>query len=293
VSLTIAKGGTLADLNYNPLKFWASSISIKVQGFMDVWYGPNASNTPIDINGNTKDYIDVTGTSGVLTYVGQKGVVDTFKNVPVMVENGGTFSVKGGSLVVQGNVNGTVPNISNNASVYVKDTGSTVQLSSLATLECDSDYYQASGTLETVDVTVCNLFDGVNGSGTATIAGGFLFIALDGNPFDYGTFFIGCKQLNFGGTYHPKIAGNNSGAATHDTLDLTSGNGATLNLQGSSALDVTVNNQPVAGQKYSWPIIYAGSFTNNQFNTTGSNPNTPGLKYGPAQATEYDLTYGT
>jgi hypothetical protein len=158
-------------------------------------------------------------------------------------------------------VKGAIPTITQNASVYLTDPNpaprqSTIQLSESATLECDNDYYQDAGALETMDTTHCVLQDRADSSGTATIAGmGWLIIALPGG---YGELDVNADTLRFAGTYSIGIAANMQGPGSCDLLQVT----GTTNLLGS-ALTVNVNNGPPALGS-NWKIIQDGVGKNIQ-----------------------------
>ena len=261
---TVGKEAILNDKSFTPLIFSNNTLVLTIQGEMDVYWGLLAANTLIlQDAGIGNCYIDVSG--GTLKYWGKQGTTDTLA-VPVFVHNGGTFAVStssssapGGKLIVTGAVQQT-----QNASVYMTDASSSVQLARQATLECDSDYNQANGSLETLDTTTCTLQDRTDSSGTATISGGSLLIAAGAGI--YGELDVNCGNLNFAGSYHPAIKGNTGSPGISDLLKV-SGN---INLQGSS-LAVNVNGQPVGGN--TWTIITASNILND-FGTKTSTPQT-------------------
>jgi hypothetical protein len=182
--------------------------------------------------------------------------------VPVSV-NGGNFIVtsagsqpNGAKLIVQNKSGYTFPG-NKMYSVYMTGLTSTVQLSQSATLQCDNDYYQSLGTLETMDGTTCTLVDGANSNGTATIAGGYLKIDQP-NINQYATLNVNCDTLKFAGTYYVAINAQAQGAGSCDLLNVT----GTTNLQGAS-LYVYVNNAP-PNNGFSWVIIQVAAGKNIQ-----------------------------
>jgi hypothetical protein len=260
--IQINTGATLFDDAYSPLHFNANKVSIVDQGTMSVLWDQNA-NTLIDQTTPTSGcYLNVNG--GTLNYIGSSGVTNTFK-VPVLVQNGGTFSVAGGlnagsTLIVSGAVLGTT----NNTSVYMKDINSSVQLSQNATLECDNDYSQADGTLETMDATPCTLQDGQTGAGTVNIAGGSVTIC---QPGGFGVLNVNCNTLNFDGRYNPLIAG---AGGNQDVLNVS----GTVNLLAGSNLNITVAGQ--LAQNQDWVILASPNKLQNGF--AQNNEQAVGLK---------------
>ncbi len=255
VYFAVNTGATLTDWSYDSLQFSNNALQIYVAGTMYVYFGSGVS-TLIDPASFAKDYINVDG--GTLTYLGASTKTDDTFKVPVLVQGSGTFQLiacpgtnPGGKLTVQG----VVPGQTTNASVYMTGAASSVQLSQKATLEADGDYYQASGTLETMDTSTCTLQDGPKSTGTANIAGGRLIIVAVGPG--YAQLNINCASLNFAGTYYAAIAGNTGSPGTSDKLNLGSG---TIDLTGSS-LTVYVNGTPVNGN--TWIIIQSGNILNN------------------------------
>ena len=85
----------------------------------------------------------------------------------------------------------------NNVSVYMRGSASSVQLAYASTLECDNDYYQASGTLNTTDASPCTLQAGATSAGTATIASGLMIINVPN--VGYGELDVNAANLNFSG----------------------------------------------------------------------------------------------
>lgn len=252
VDLVVGSGATLIDKSYTPLKFDNSFVYLMIQGEMDVYYGTGTGATLIDINGNANDAIDVNG--GTLKYEGGGGITDTF-TAPVKVENDGTFMVfsyptqrTNATLIVSG----AYPGYTHGASVYLTDPvpvaqASSIQLSESATLVCVNDYYQDAGDLETTDITHCVLQDGASGGGTATIAGGELYV--DTQKGTYGELDVN-GSLNFAGTYYASVDGTKGGVGNCDLLNVT----GTTNLQGSS-LYVIVNNVTQQPQGKQWVIV--------------------------------------
>lgn len=256
VNFVINKNGTLDDQSYNSLKFTNSGVQIAVEGTMYVYYGTGTGITLIDNGGMSNDYINVNG--GYLQYNGSGNVTNDTFTVPVYVQNGGTFQLtispgqpNGGKLIVQDGSQYQFPNNSLE-SVYMTGPTSSVQLAYWDTLECDNDYYQANGTLETTDATTCTLQDGSQSKGTATIAGGVVWIDTLQNS--YGELDVNAATLNFGGNLTVSINGT-----TSDDNDWLSVSG-TINLQASSTLYVFVYGQ--AAQGNSWIIIQDESGNN-------------------------------
>jgi hypothetical protein len=265
----VAAGATLTDMSKATLKFTNTNLTIDVLGTMNVQYGTGAANTLLDATGFSNDYIDVTA-DGTLNYLGSGGVADTFKNMPVFLDDGNfivttaTGAPNNGRLIVTG----TVPNQANNASVYVTggDGTSTVQLSNGSTsrippagttLVCDNGYYQDSGTLETMDATTCQLqaSNAALNEGTVTIAGSS--VKIDQPNVGYGQLNILASTLNFGGQLVVAIDASNPDGPNNPggTADVLKVNGAT-NLQAGSTLTVFVNNGP-PNPKQKWVIINA------------------------------------
>jgi hypothetical protein len=273
VQFNINPGATLSDQGYNELTFQANGAVINDYGTMKVGYGTGAGSTLIDNAGFGNNYINVDG--GTLTYFGAGGVTDTF-NVPVYVQNAGTFSLTisnaaqkktGGYLIVKDNSGYKFPNNSLE-SVYMSESPSSVQLAYGDTLECDNDSYQVDGYLETTDGTTCTLQEGANSGGTAVINGGFLQV---NHPAGKGLQSSGVLKvkgnLNFAGQYDVGIQGNQSGQ--NGLLNVT-GN---MTLQAGNSLGVTINGALGNGN---WTIIDTGPNQNIAQFTNGANP-APGL----------------
>ena len=129
------------------------------------------------------------------------------------------------------------------------------------------DYFQDNGTLETTDATTCTLKDGSDGTGTAIITGGTVWIDNPGAG-TYGVFNVVAANLEFSGSLNVSVAGNTGSPGTSDLLNVS---GTTKLLQGSD-LYVNVKGQPVAGN--TWTIIQDGPGNNIQGNffDIGSNP---------------------
>jgi hypothetical protein len=278
VQLVVNKGATLKDLGYNALTFTASNLVTTIKGEMDVYYGTGTGITLIQPQNQnvTGCYIDVTG--GTLKYTGFTGVKDTFA-LPVLVENSGTFNVttkstsSGGYLIVKGQVQAT-----QKYSVYMTGTSSSVNLSNQTTLECDDDYKQDSGTLQTTDSSKCTLQDGPMGLlSTAVINGGSLVINGGASS---GNFTVTASNLTFAGTFKVGIQGDKSGQQGQLNV---SGN---MNLQGNNVLTVKINGQLNNGN---WTIIDTGGNNIAQF---AANTNPPTLTGNPNKpnAGDYQVT---
>lgn len=285
VQFNINAGATLNDQSYNSLKFTNSNVVITVKGTMNTYF----SGIPvlIDYGGMTNDYVNVSG--GTLGYYGSAGVADTF-TVPVYVQGGGVFLVStangqqdGAKLIVQDKSNFTFPTNSKE-SVYMTGTTSSVQLRYSATLECDDDYYQANGNLQTMDGTTCSLVDGASSNGTANITGGALIIDAP-NPQAYATLNVYCSTLNFAGNYRLSINAQAQGAGSCDLINVT----GTTNLQGAS-LYVNVNNGP-PNNGSSWVIIQdqTGNIQNGANLAITTNPQTN--LNGGANGKQYILSF--
>jgi len=279
VNVTLGGAAALTDWGYNSLQFTNNNLPFNVFGTMVVYHGTGSGATLIDSNGYTNDYLNVVD-GGTLTYNGIGGVIDTF-NVPIIVQDGGSFSVTtipnspaAATLIVKGTATQT-----HGVSVYM--TGdSSVLLSSAATLECDNDYYQDgdAGTLGTTDLSPCTLQDGANADGTATIAGGL--VSINGGS-EYGELDIK-GNLKMAGVLYVGVLGDrnvNSDLKVTGTVDLQNG-----------ALDVTVDGTPVSGD--GWIIIKASNIFND-FATKNSDPQT-NLIYGPPNSPnkgEYQIKF--
>jgi hypothetical protein len=249
--LTINNGATLNYQSYNTLNLTLSNLVITVKGEMDAYWGTGNGITLIQQDNQvTSDYIDVTG--GTLYYKGKASVEDTIA-VPILVENSGNFTVtssSGGWLIVKGQVAQT-----QKYSVYM--TSGSVNLSQATTLECDDDYRQDAGTLQTTDSSNCGLQDGpTNALSTAVIQGGALNINGGASS---GILNVYAGNLDFAGTFKVGIQGNQSG---QQGQLIVSGN---MNLQAGNVLSVSVNGQLNNGN---WTIITTGGnniadFTNS------------------------------
>ncbi len=255
VNISVGEYAFLMDGGGNSLTFANNSVQISVVGDMYVHYG-TTTKPLIDNGGKSNDYINVNG--GTLAYDGNGGVVDKF-TVPVYVQGGGTFLMTeaiganpGGQLIVQDGSNYKFPN-GDKESVYMggSDWSSSVELNDEDTLECDDDYYQDGGTLETMDDTTCTLQDGPQSRGTALIAGGSLAI----NPFpgDFGNMVVN-GMLDFAGIYVAQINGDGS------DCDLLTVDGAMEIEQSAATLQIVVNGDLQAGN--TWTIIDAGNQLN-------------------------------
>ena len=268
--IVVSYGAVLNDQGYCPLTFTNNNETIRVYGTMDVYYGTGTGpliNQAALISGC---YLSVLGSyqgSGILSYIGQNGITDTFA-VPVAVQLGGIFNVTsfasapGGKLIVQGAVPST-----GNASVYMSDIGSAVQLSQETTLECDNHYLQVGGVLQTLDTTKkCTLQDDPNGMGTATISGGGLALATQAGTGAYDILNINCVILEFAGTYSPHVQ---AGSITSDGI-VVSGE---MHIDPGSYLQATVDGTALPGN--GWVIISTGG--NNIDRFAGNNDNVTGL----------------
>jgi len=248
-------------VNYNPLQLTANNLVITVYGEMDTYWGTNNINTMISRGGpaNANDYIDVSG--GTLAYYGRQNITDMI-TVPIAVHGGGTLKVTvdpnsgkplQGKLIVQFSNAST-----NNVSVYLAGSQSSVQLSNYDTLECDNGYRQDSGTLETMDSTSCSLQAGAGavGAGTVTIAGGAVIINQP-NTGGYGTLNVSAATLNSNGQL--VVAMDASKPNQQGNCDLLNVSGTT-NLGAASTLIVYVNNGPpqTNNNNNKWIIIQDG-----------------------------------
>ncbi len=263
-TITINAGATLLEYSFSPIEFTAANVPININtgGTMTVYYSYDTGSTILDNGGQAGDYLNVNG--GTLTYKGSSGKKDKFIE-PVLVQKGGTFTVtsisnsSGGYLTVAGQTAQT-----QKYSVYM--SGGNVNLSTEATLECDDDYKQTSGTLQTTDVTECTLQDLAGANGTAVIAGGNLTINGQNSSGQ-----LDVKgNLDFAGQFLVGIQGNNSGK--QGVLNVI----GTMNQLAGNSLSVGVNGQLGNG---TWPILY----TTGNINIFGGNaggltqvPNKPG-----------------
>jgi hypothetical protein len=253
VQFTIDAGAQVDFFSDNSLVLTHDDLTITVKGSMRFRNGdPDTGNGIQLISEGARfpnDYIDVDG--GFVIYYGRQNITDGL-TVPIRVENGGTFRLDvnttiakalAGTLIVQGGNAFT-----QNASVYLTDASSSVQLSNQDTLECDSGYYQDSGTLETTDGPLpCTLQVGAGGAGTATIDGGSVVI---NEASGYGQLNVTASTLNFNGALEVAIDATNQ--ANKGLLNVT----GTTNLKANSTLTVYVENgQPAPNQK--WIVIDA------------------------------------
>lgn len=260
VNLLIGSSATLNNQGQTTLTLTGDYLYIDVLGKMDV--NPSSGGMKlIDRGANTHDIIDVTG--GTLTYLETAGVKDTF-NIPVRVQQGGAFIVSSNQLqtgnaklIVTGSTQITL-----NRSVYLTGTGSTVQLSQGTILECDNDYYQDGGTLETMDTSKCTLWDGANGLGTATIVGGSVKINQP-NTGGYGELDVQAQTLNFGAQLVVAINGTKGGPGQSDLLSVVGGT-INLNAGNGSTLTVYINNPPPQ-PKTQWTIIDTANLIQGNF----------------------------
>jgi hypothetical protein len=233
--------------------------------------------------GFADDTIEVDG--GTLLYAGSPTVTDKF-TAPVWVLNGGAFKltvakgqVLGGKLVVVNSTGYIFPDGLKD-SVYMQDPSSTVQLSNSEILECDNDYSQKDGTLETTDSSTCTLTDGNTGDGTASIAGGTLWI--DTNQDEFGQLKVN-GNLGFAGQLGVSIQGYapNGNAGKSDLLNVD----GTLTLSNLSST-LYVNNygqlQKVGGTTDFWVVIQSSNNIVKDFKPGGetSKPQA-NLNYGP------------
>ena len=81
-----------------------------------------------------------------------------------------------------------------NLSVYLTGSSSSVTSDNSDTLECDNGYFQADGKLKTLDSTICTLKLGTLVTSTASISGGSL--SVDTNLNTFGTLSVS-GDLNF------------------------------------------------------------------------------------------------
>lgn len=253
----IVYSGAIVNYQSNcTLALTQDNVTIRVYGEMDFFYGTNNGINLIG-NGNqfTQSYIDVSG--GTLGYYGRQNVKDTI-TVPIAVHGGGTLkvSVSGnsgkplqGTLIVQGANAST-----NGVSVYLAGALSSVQLSNYDTLECDSGYYQGSGTLETTDATSCTLMAGSGAIQKATIAGGAVIINQPN--VGYGTLNVTAAALNFNGQL--VVAMDASKPNQQGDCDLLNVTSCATNLQPASTLMVYVQNGPPQANQGPWVIIQDG-----------------------------------
>lgn len=252
VQIYINSGATLNDQSHNALIFTGNNnLTFTVLGTMDVAYGDGTGTPLIDRSGSVNDYIYVTD-GGLLNYSGWSGITDTLR-VPIRVEDG-DFKVSlnansplaaAGKLVVQGAIART-----NTVSVYVTGDGtSTVQLFTGMTLECDNDYYQDNGTLETMDSLGGTLQADRPSGGTVTIAGGTVKLYASGDGA-YSYLIVNTDTLDFNGRLIVSIQGDNGRIG--DALQVT----GTTNLLSESSLYVNIIGQlkPMT----SWTIIQDG-----------------------------------
>jgi hypothetical protein len=179
---------------------------------------------------------------------------------------GGTFKVTslgsapGGKLIVTGFAPAT-----QNASVYMTDVGSSVELSQQSTLECDNDYRQVGGVLETLDFGKCTLQDGFNGQGTATISGGGVALGVNTADDEYGLLSVNCTLLKFAAPYYPRVIG---GSISSDGLNVN----GDMDILPGSYLQAEVVGTALSGNK--WTIITAD---NQLARFSGTNDNVTGL----------------
>jgi hypothetical protein len=297
VNFVINQNGTLNDQSYNSLKFTNSGVQITVQGSMFLYYGTGTGITLIDNGGMSNDYINVNG--GTLKYSGSGNVTQDTLTVPVYVQNGGTFRLSaatgqpnGGKLTVQDGSQYQFPNNSLE-SVYMTGASSTVQLAYGDTLECDNDYWQAGGTLETTDATTCTLQDGAQGTGIAVVAGGTVWIDTIANS--YGELDVKAATLNFGGQLNVSVQGYTPSPGQFGMSDKLKVVNGVFNLdpQGSTSLYVNDYGTVVGGDN--WIVIYASNITSStdtiDFKTKTSNPQ-QNFNYWPnkPQQGQYEIT---
>ncbi len=173
------------------------------------------------------DYIDVQN-AGQLNYLGKGGVTDTF-TAPVLVENGGNFSLDGGgggTLAINGKEQGT-----NNVSLYCAGG---LTLANGITLKASNGINATSiSIVATVDTSTCTI---AVASGNPCVMDGLVQIDAPGETYNtYGTLVVDCDTLDFDGTLVINCKGDPSGIC--DELVV---NGA-LNLEGDSTLNVGVD----------------------------------------------------
>lgn len=203
------------------------------------------------------------------------------------VRDGGAFIVTGNqaqlgnsSLIVQGNA-GTA---TQNGSVYLTGSNSTVQLAQEAVLECDNNYYQDNGTLETTDSTICKLQVGAGSAGTATIAGGEVWIDTLQN--DYGELDVN-GNLNFdAGQLNVSIQGYapTGGPGTSDKLKVT----GTLDLNPDTNTLYVYNYGTLQKTQTAtdfWVVIQSSINISGDFLSESSSPQA-NLAYGPPNVPE-------
>jgi hypothetical protein len=289
VNVDIDSVATLNDQGWNVVAFTADNLTVNVNGEMDVFYGAGGGGLLLDSGTNMHNYINVAG--GILYYGGSGGVTDTFNRMPVSVNSGGTFQVQSaagqankGQLIVTGfNLN------TDNASVYMTGSASSIKLANDVRLQTNNGYVQYSGSLKTTDNSNCLLKVGPTEKGTADVLGGTIWINQGDTGYGQLTVFAG--TLNFNGQLVVAIDATNQ--ANEDRLTVA----GTTDLQAKSTLEVFVNNAPPVNQGWKWPIISVTG--GNALQTPVPNfqmpmttiPNTPALgNSGDPIITNWDVT---